>query len=149
MVDTVGRASPALAATSPAVIGSPPSSAASTAARVAPGAVRRGEPLAGLAVRRAGCCAVGEEATGLGWVVRSGLAGGWLARRRLRARVERGERLAKPVGLAEELVEAFLELFTQAVDHVCLLVVVGERAIVHAHRHVRLGALTQAHSPGR
>ena len=50
------------------------------------------------------------------------------------ARVERGQRLAKPVGLAEQLVEAPLKLFAQTVDHVSLLFVLRERAIVHASR---------------
>src|SRR5450755_646015 len=53
VVDTVGRARPVLSATWPAVIASPPASAASTDALVAPGAVRRGDRAAGWRVRRA------------------------------------------------------------------------------------------------
>ena len=48
------RARPVLSATWPAVIASPPASAASTEALVAPGAVRRAERVAGWLVRRAG-----------------------------------------------------------------------------------------------
>src|SRR5450755_3274227 len=53
VVETVGRARPVLSATWPAVIASPPASAASTEALVAPGAVLRDERAAGLGVRRA------------------------------------------------------------------------------------------------
>ena len=68
-------------ATSPAVIGSPPSSAEH--APVAPAPSGEGSALAGLAVRRAGCCASSARSRRLGLGRRSGLAGGWLARRRL------------------------------------------------------------------
>ncbi|MGH2930333.1 MAG: hypothetical protein ACRDL8_19170 [Solirubrobacteraceae bacterium] len=53
-----------------------------------------------------------------GAVRREGRAGG--------ARVERGQRLAKPVGLTEQLVEALLQLFAQTVDHVSLLFVLRD-----------------------
>ena len=48
------------------------------------------------------------------------------------ARVERCERLAEFVGLAEELVEVLLDLFTHPVDHVDLHPPGLGRAIVHA-----------------
>jgi hypothetical protein len=91
---------------------------------VAPGAVRRGDRLAGALARRAGVAFV---AVAVGFVDRVRVAGlraavvdGSLAVG-LDARVEGGERLAKPVGLLGELVWAFLDLVTQTIDHVHFL----------------------------
>src|SRR5450755_3382533 len=79
VVETVGRARPVLPATWPAVIASPPASAASTEALVAPGAVRRGERAAGWRVRVAGARFV-AGAFGFGVAARARLrAGGLLA----------------------------------------------------------------------
>ena len=127
MVETVA-ARPVLSATSPAVIASPPASAASTEALVAPGAVRRGEPAAAWVARRAGVLFVaGAFALGVAALARL-RAGGVLAGLRWGARVEGSERLAQAVGLAGELVKTLLDLFTQAVDHgFWFLVVGGER----------------------
>jgi len=140
VVETVPRARPDLSATCPAVIASPPASAASTEALVAPGAVRRVERAAGGRVRRAGAL-VAASASGLAVAalaaVRAGAfrAAGLRAGRGRGAGVEGGERFAQPVGLADELVKALLDLFTQAVDHLSHILRVGaERAIVHKGR---------------
>ena len=126
-----------MSATSPAVIASPPASAASTEALVAPGAVRRGERAAGWLVRRGGVRFV-ADAAGFVAVAAAGLRAGGLraglAAAPGGARVERGERLAQPVGLADELVKALLDLFTQTVDHVPLprWLGAGDRTAAHA-----------------
>ena len=122
MVDTVGRASPALAATSPAVIAWPSASAPSTAAFVAPGAVRPAERAALWLVRRgarraallAGCLSFVARVLEPADVRR---AGGLARRRPLGAGVKRCQCFAESLDLAEQLVDALLDLLAQSVDH--------------------------------